>query len=128
MVKNNFSLFEPSWNASEELLLLNGILKFGYGNWDDIAKSVTTKDAAECQVILNRPDFSKCSLPTLFHTISPGDIIQYYDETKVEGTPDSYVHSQFYDHVYNGEKGNNLIAFRVNPTKENALLTEYADV
>ena len=48
VVKNTFSLFESTWNASEELHLLNGVLKFGYGNWDDIARTVPAKDALEC--------------------------------------------------------------------------------
>ena len=43
-------------------------------------------------------------------------------------TDSSDLHNAFYYCVHNGEKGNNLIAFRVDPTKENALLTAYADV
>lgn len=91
IIKNNFSVFSDEgghgnracnpnqkdegegteWNASEELQLLNGVLKFGYGNWEDVARSfnqpnsqisssgagndkggggIRAKDASECQM------------------------------------------------------------------------------
>ena len=40
----------------------------------------------------NTPPSSEDEHPS--HTISPGDIIKYYDETKIKGTLDSYVKSQ----------------------------------
>ena len=38
IVKRDFSLFASEWNANEEMLLLNAMLQFGHGNWDDIAR------------------------------------------------------------------------------------------
>lgn len=33
----NFPLFTKDWTAKEDLLLLQGIMKCGLGNWTDIA-------------------------------------------------------------------------------------------
>ncbi len=33
-----FPLFDKSWTASEELLLLQGVMKCGMGNWIDITE------------------------------------------------------------------------------------------
>ena len=38
IVKTDFPLFSSEWNAEEEMLLLNALLQFGHGNWDDIAR------------------------------------------------------------------------------------------
>ena len=38
IIKTDFPLFDSEWNADEEMLLLNALLQFGYGNWDDIAR------------------------------------------------------------------------------------------
>ena len=38
IVKADFPLFDSEWNADEEMLLLNALLQFGHGNWDDIAR------------------------------------------------------------------------------------------
>jgi transcriptional adapter 2-alpha len=46
----NFPLFTKDWTAKEELLLLQGIMKCGLGNWADIATQfVETKDMKECE-------------------------------------------------------------------------------
>lgn len=42
----NFQLFDKNWSAKEELLLLQGIMKCGMGNWIDISEQyVKSKDA-----------------------------------------------------------------------------------
>ena len=33
-------LFEPDWGADEELILLDGIEQYGFGNWNDIADMI----------------------------------------------------------------------------------------
>ena len=43
IVKTDFPLFDSEWNADEEMLLLNALLQFGHGNWDDIARYVSYK-------------------------------------------------------------------------------------
>ena len=42
-------LFDPRWGADEELLLLEAIELFGFGNWSDIADHVSTKSKADCE-------------------------------------------------------------------------------
>lgn len=42
---NNFPVFdsEKCWSYKEELLLLQLIEQFGFGNWEDIAKHLQTR-------------------------------------------------------------------------------------
>lgn len=44
-----FELMESGWSAREELLFLHGLEIFGYGNWDDVAKHIQTKDAYQVE-------------------------------------------------------------------------------
>lgn len=47
---DNIKLFPNSnWSAREECRLLELIQQHGFGNWNDIAKSIQTKDPTECQ-------------------------------------------------------------------------------
>ena len=45
----SFPLFEASWGADEELLLLEAIERFGLDNWGGVANHVATKASAECK-------------------------------------------------------------------------------
>jgi transcriptional adapter 2-alpha len=45
----NFPLFEEDWGADEELLLLEGIEMYGFGNWGDVSDHVGTKGAQDCK-------------------------------------------------------------------------------
>ena len=46
----NFPLFIKNWSAKEELMLIQGIMKCGLGNWIDISEQyVKTKDSKECE-------------------------------------------------------------------------------
>ena len=48
--KLNFPLFDLNWTAEEELLMLEGLEKCGFGNWNDIAELIgtdKTKDDVE---------------------------------------------------------------------------------
>lgn len=48
--KLNFPLFAENWNADEELLLLEGLEKCGFGNWGDIAEHIATdKTKEDCE-------------------------------------------------------------------------------
>ncbi|CAG9318021.1 TADA2A [Blepharisma stoltei] len=45
-----FPLFNTSWSAKEENLLLESMLKYGYGNWGAISKALYTKKSSwECE-------------------------------------------------------------------------------
>lgn len=46
---DNFNLFSSQWTAQEEKQLLDCLLRFGHGNWDDISKYMETKTPEECE-------------------------------------------------------------------------------
>lgn len=47
---DNIHLFKNStWNARDEKRLLDALLKHGHGNWDEIAKTMQTQSADECE-------------------------------------------------------------------------------
>lgn len=45
-----FPLFDSEnfWTYKEELLLLQFIEQYGFGNWDDIAKNMPNRTAQDC--------------------------------------------------------------------------------
>ena len=43
----NFPLFEDNWSAEEEVLLMEGMEKYGFGNWGDIADHLATDKTPE---------------------------------------------------------------------------------
>jgi len=48
--KLNFPLFDDTWTAEEELLMLEGLEKCGFGNWVDISEHIGgTKSAEEVE-------------------------------------------------------------------------------
>lgn len=49
IVRNNFSLFDPEWMASEEVKLLNAVADYGIGNWPRVARDTGTKNRQECK-------------------------------------------------------------------------------
>ena len=50
-----FPLFEPHWSTKEELLLLEGLQKFGYGNWTSVCEWMSsTKSLAELEAHYHR--------------------------------------------------------------------------
>ena len=47
--KINFPLISMDWSGEEELRLLDGLEKCGFGNWEEISKNVETKNKYECE-------------------------------------------------------------------------------
>lgn len=45
----DFTLFDQSWGADEELLLVEGLDIFGIGNWDQISEHIQTKNKNQCE-------------------------------------------------------------------------------
>ena len=45
--KLNFPIYSHDWTAEEELLLFEGLERFGYGNWADIAEHMATDKTKE---------------------------------------------------------------------------------
>lgn len=67
----SFPLICPDWNADEEMLLLEGIEMYGFGNWNEVAEYVGTKSKSQCidhynAVYMNSPCFP---LPDLSHVM-----------------------------------------------------------
>ncbi|CAN1121087.1 Transcriptional adapter ADA2 [Linum perenne] len=65
----SFPLITPDWNADEEMLLLEGIGMYGFGNWAEVAEHVGLKSKQECidhytAVYMNSPCFP---LPDMSH-------------------------------------------------------------
>lgn len=56
-------LFDERWGADEELLLLEAIEMFGFGNWSDIAEHVSTKTKTECEQHYNAVYLSSATAP-----------------------------------------------------------------
>ncbi|MED6159748.1 hypothetical protein PIB30_045142 [Stylosanthes scabra] len=64
MIMDNlsFPLITPDWNADEEMLLLEGIEMYGFGNWNEVAEYVGTKSKSQCidhynAIYMNSPCF-----------------------------------------------------------------------
>ena len=47
--KMNLSLRDKNWTASQELILIEGLEKYGYGNWDDISHHIGTKTSEDTE-------------------------------------------------------------------------------
>ena len=56
-------LFDDKWGADEELLLLEAIEMFGFGNWSDIAEHISTKTKTECEQHYNSVYLSSATAP-----------------------------------------------------------------
>ncbi|CAH8259743.1 unnamed protein product [Arabidopsis lyrata] len=67
----SFPLVTSDWNADEEILLLEAIATYGFGNWKEVADHVGSKTNTECidhfnSAYMQSPCFP---LPDLSHTI-----------------------------------------------------------
>ncbi|KAM7264905.1 hypothetical protein ACFE04_002588 [Oxalis oulophora] len=65
----SFPLISPDWSADEELLLLEGIEMYGFGNWTEVSDNVGTKNRSQCidhynAIYMNSPYFP---VPDLSH-------------------------------------------------------------
>ncbi|KAJ7964702.1 Transcriptional adapter [Quillaja saponaria] len=65
----SFPLLCPEWNADEEMLLLEGIEMYGFGNWTEVGEHVGTKSKSQCiehynSLYTNSPCFP---LPDMSH-------------------------------------------------------------
>ncbi|XP_050381355.1 transcriptional adapter ADA2-like isoform X2 [Argentina anserina] len=58
----SFPLICPDWNADEEMLLLEGIEMYGFGNWTEVSEHVGTRRRQQCidhynAIYMNSPCF-----------------------------------------------------------------------
>ncbi|CDR94592.1 ADA2-like protein, putative [Babesia bigemina] len=74
---NDFALFTKDWSAEQEILLIDGIAKYGLGNWQEISEmvsmtSVGYKSWEECQqhyynIYLNSPTAPLPDMTSIIH-------------------------------------------------------------
>lgn len=74
---NDFALFTKDWSAEQEILLVDGIAKYGLGNWQEISEmvsmtSVGYKSWEECQqhyynIYLNSPTAPLPDMTNIIH-------------------------------------------------------------
>jgi len=53
MDNGGFSPLNNDWTAKELIQLLDGLEQFGYGNWNDVSRYVSSKNAIECRDAVN---------------------------------------------------------------------------
>lgn len=68
IVKDDFPVFENSWSAEEEMMLLKVMADCGYGNWQDVAHRMRVRGKNEVEkhynkFYLNQPDAELPQLP-----------------------------------------------------------------
>ncbi|KAL8438326.1 hypothetical protein Efla_006696 [Eimeria flavescens] len=84
--RNRFPVFSLDWTAEEELLLVEGVSKFGFGNWMEVAElvcqaSLERKTPEQCEkhymgVYLNSAAAPLPDLSTLIHGPEGGALTQ----------------------------------------------------
>ncbi|XP_023951509.1 transcriptional adapter 2A [Bicyclus anynana] len=91
--RNDFPLFEScNWSAKEECKLLSSLSTYGYGNWEEISKSVHTRTKLECQEHYKKYYIEKVQ----------------YDELKlIPETEQSLFPKPLTPYLYNKEMSNN---------------------
>uniref|UniRef100_A0A4W5M9F3 Transcriptional adapter n=1 Tax=Hucho hucho TaxID=62062 RepID=A0A4W5M9F3_9TELE len=67
IMTSDFPVLEPGWTAQEEMALLEAVMDCGFGNWQDVAYQMRTKNKEECEAhymknFINNPLFSSTLL------------------------------------------------------------------
>ncbi|KAJ3037861.1 Transcriptional adapter ada2 [Rhizophlyctis rosea] len=60
----NFPLFDEEWRADEEITFIEGLEKYGTGNWEEIAEHVATKNKVECSEHYHKVYIDSDNFPT----------------------------------------------------------------
>jgi hypothetical protein len=62
--KYNFPIFRPDWTASDELMLINGLIFYGVGNWSGISSQVqhATRSSMTAYARGSMPCAASCTL------------------------------------------------------------------
>ncbi|XP_045779734.1 transcriptional adapter 2A [Maniola jurtina] len=92
--KNDFPLFDNcNWSAKEECKLLSALSTYGYGNWEEISKSVHTRTKLECQEHYKKYYIEKVQyeelklLPETDQSLFPKPLTPYLYNTEVSLYP-----------------------------------------
>ncbi|XP_047520196.1 transcriptional adapter 2A [Pieris napi] len=92
--RNDFPLFDNcNWSAKEECKLLTALSTYGYGNWEEISKSVHTRSKLEClehykkYYIENVPFEELKLLPETDQSLFPQPVIPYLFSLDISTNP-----------------------------------------
>ncbi|XP_059049546.1 transcriptional adapter 2A [Achroia grisella] len=92
--KNDIPLFDNcNWSAKEECKLLSALSTYGYGNWEDISKSVHTRSKLECQehykkYYIENVQYEELKLlPETKQSLFPKPLIPYLYSSDVSTNP-----------------------------------------
>lgn len=99
-------MFDENWSAEEELMLIGGLEKFGFGNWLDIAEHMGTgKTKEECEAHYQEKYLN--NLPT------------YLPKSKLlaRSSPDSDISLRYPDHSFSQKKVHKSPDLSLNPNQ-----------
>lgn len=92
--RNDFPLFENcNWSAKEECKLLSALSTYGYGNWEEISKSVHTRSKLECQehykkYYIEKVQYNELKLiPETEHSLFVKPLTPYLYNTELSTNP-----------------------------------------
>lgn len=92
--RNDFPLFDNcNWSSKEECKLLSALSTYGYGNWEEISKSVHTRSKLECQEHYKKYYVENVQvkelklLPETEQSLFPKPVIPYLYNTNVSSQP-----------------------------------------
>ncbi|PVH14510.1 transcriptional adapter 2 [Candidozyma duobushaemuli] len=79
--QNTYPIFEESWGADEELLLIQGCETFGLGNWQDIADHIGNRSREEVaqhyqEIYLDSSEYPLPEMNKDFSHIQPQEFLQ----------------------------------------------------
>lgn len=110
-----FPLFDPGWTTKEEMMLLEGLQKFGYGNWGSIAEYLnSSKTMGQCEahyrrfylqsktsplpdtsVVLSERDQNGCVAIYMDRFIEQMDVTEPEEELQIQPEPEKHPLSEF---------------------------------
>ncbi|XP_035448002.1 transcriptional adapter 2A [Spodoptera frugiperda] len=92
--RNDFPLFDNcNWSAKEECKLLSALSIYGFGNWEEISKSVHTRSKLECQehykkYYIENVQYKELKLlPETEQSLFPKPVIPYLYSTEICSNP-----------------------------------------
>jgi len=115
IVPLKFPLFDPNWTTKEEVMLLEGLQKFGYGNWGSIAEYLSSsKSMAQCEAhyrrfylqsgtaplpdtstVLSERDKDGCVAIHLDRFVEQMDTTEVEEEIPIQPEPEKHPLSEF---------------------------------
>lgn len=76
-------LYTMDWTQYEELALIQGVKRFGLGNWQDVAEHVRTKNRYECEYHYWTYYVDAISIKLWNDNLEPEDVLNYSKENNL---------------------------------------------